>query len=203
MLLGKILCSSCSVRGDWAAGAAAEELLGRQRPSRAIWKRLRLLPFLLHLFLVSFWSAVTAGSFLLAVSSCAGAHPGNSRVWNKGLQSLCWLWQSSLISFSVPSGAAKHAIKSSPSRCHHWIGKRIFSSFHSSFEFIIYNNLTGLATFRINFVLLSQMVSAFPPRMNGNNFLNTTGWLFFPFLHWIYILPWHTACWLCSFPKPF
>lgn len=70
-------------------------------------------------------------------------------------------------------------MKSSPSRCQHWIGKQIFSSFHSGFALTIYNKLTGEATFRINFVLQSQMVSASPPRMKVNHFLSTTGWLFF------------------------
>lgn len=75
MLLCKILCSSYNVWGGQAAGAAAEELLGRQSPSSAVWKRLRLLPFLLHLFLVSFWTAVMPRSFLLTVVLlCWSAH---------------------------------------------------------------------------------------------------------------------------------
>lgn len=115
--------------GDRVFDCGEWELFGRQRHPSVAWKRLRLLPFLLHLYLMSFWTVVNARSFLLAMSSCAGVYTGISSIWNKGLQRHCWLWQSFRISFTVPSEAAKHATKSSPSRCHHWIGKQIFSAF--------------------------------------------------------------------------
>ena len=192
-LLSNMLCSSYNVRHGWGAGDAAEELLTRQRSSS-------LLPFLLQLSLVSFGTAVTTRSFLLAVSSCAGALAVSSRVQNNGLKSHCWLWQSFLISFSVLPGAAKHAMKCSPSRCHRWIGKGILpSSLRSGFAV---NWPVKLHSGFILFYWVKWLVLPHPAWREIISWMLQDDF-FFPFPYWINILPWHTVCWPCPFPKPF